>query len=260
MERVDLRGNEVDLRGNARRLGWLIIIAGVTVLGVVGTLSGWGMLVAFLIGLAAAASISLGVYFDSKSRRRSGWVWLVVCIFLPPIGFLLFLVVAVTDRARGCRGLETRWDADRRWYDLTAIALGVAALALVFSPVTVDGGSVTTAGGTSSFSGSCSSALEVVLGQGPYADATAAIPAVVSDLHNAVATRCATAAGRRVAAGFVCLAGALGAVLLATLRPRRLRRRSILNHVSKVNRRAVVAGATAIVGAADKSLPPDGES
>lgn len=125
---------------------------------------------------------------------------------------------------------------------------------------TVDGGSVTTAGGTSSFSGSCSSALEVVLGQGPYADATAAIPAVVSDLHNAVATRCATAAGRRVAAGFVCLAGALGAVLLATLRPRRLRRRSILNHVSKVNRRAVVAGATAIVGAADKSLPPDGES
>lgn len=212
----------------------------VTVLLVVGLTLRRGELVAALVSVAVAVALAALVFEDSSKRGRSGWGWLIACVFLAPVAVPAVLIVAVLDRRRGRRGIEVGWDPAERWYLLAGLGAAVTAAALAFSPVRVPGESVSIPGGGASFSGTCTTALAVSLGGGPYGhlapDLSSGPPAVAA-AQATVADRCSSAAARRVGASALCLGAAL---LITTAGARMARRRG--PHPNGTRTRAALKG------------------
>jgi hypothetical protein len=205
--------------------GIAVLLAGIAMLRAAGDLPGWQV----VAGLVVPVGFFLGVAFliaqDSAERGRSSMAWLLACVFLAPVAIPAYLVVAVFDRLRGRRGIESRWAPAGRWYLLAGVLLAVAAGVLAVSPVNVPGMSVHTRTASGSFSGHCSSALSVSLGAGSYdhfAARSAGAPPALTSAQATVANRCSAAAADRMAASAMCLGGAW---LLALIGENRNRRR-----------------------------------
>jgi hypothetical protein len=98
---------------------------------------------------------------------------------------------------------------------LAGLVLTLAAVGLALSQVQVPGVSVSTPGASGSFSGSCSSALQVSIGTGPYGGPSYSTgePPVLTAARATVAARCSAAATNRMRESAICL----GAALLLTL-------------------------------------------
>lgn len=169
-----------------------------------------------VLTVGCAAAVAVIVYLDSTGRGRYGGRWVLACILIPPLAVPAFLVVAVTDRLRGRRGIETVWAPEQRWWLMAGVVLTIAAAALAVSSVQVRGASVDGQGVSGSFSGACGSALSVVTGTGAYGAATLGPqppPALVA-AQATVSQRCSAAAGRRVGGSALCLGGAFCLALI----------------------------------------------
>lgn len=194
---------------------WLAVLAGIVTLLVTVVLPNWPdwqVVAGFAVLAGCLGAIAVLIYRDSAERGRSGWGWLAACVLAAPVAFPVFAFVAVFDRLRGRRGIESRWAPAGRWYLLAAVALGIAAVVLAASPVKVTAMSVSAPGASGSFDGSCSSALAVSLGGGTYgswphwpADASP----VLATARATETERCSAAAAKRMIASAVCLAGVL---------------------------------------------------
>jgi hypothetical protein len=129
-----------------------------------------------------------------------------------PLAVPAFVVVAVYDRLRGRLGIESRWAPAGRWYLLASVVLAVVAPIPALSQVQVPGMSVSAPGASGTFSGSCSSALSVSLGDGPYGrnqDWSAGAPPVLTAAQATEAGRCSAAAADRMTDSASWLGGAL---------------------------------------------------
>ena len=189
----------------------LAALGAVAVLVAAGALLGWRQVAGFVVpaGLLVAAAVL--IVRDSGERGRSGGGWLAACVMLAPVAVPVFVVVAVVDRLRGRRGIESRWAPAGRWYLLAGVVLAVAAGAVAMSQVRVPGISVSTPTASGSFPGRCSSALAVSLGTGPYGHLRAGptgLPPVLAAAQATEAGRCSAAAGDRMSVSAVCLGGA----------------------------------------------------
>ncbi|MGI8753612.1 MAG: hypothetical protein ACR2MN_15120 [Acidimicrobiales bacterium] len=207
------------------RVGVSLVLSATAIV-VIGVLVGWGAgFAVVVVSVALVAGLASLVFVDSVVRGRSGWRWLLGCALFPPVAIPVFLIVAVLDRSRCRHGIEGGWHPAERWYLLAGLVLAVAAAVLVLSPVHVPGESVSVPGASANFPGSCSSALSVSLGGGPYGYLPPTPSGAASAIDAAQATvayRCSAAGARRVAAGALCLGAAL---LVSTLGAGMARRR-----------------------------------
>jgi hypothetical protein len=94
---------------------------------------------------------------------------------------------------------------------LGGLILAVASAGLAASRVTVQSVSVSSAGASGYCSGSCSSALSVVLGSGTYGHSywPAGAAPVLTSARSTVAGACSAAAASRMLMSAICLGGAL---------------------------------------------------
>jgi hypothetical protein len=188
-----------------------VVLGGVAVLLAAGALPGWRPVAGFVVQAGFVVAVAVLIKRDSGLRGRSGRGWLAACVLLPPVALPVFVVVAVVDRFRGRRGIESRWAPAGRWYLLAGVVLAAAAGAVAVSQVNVPGMSVSTPPASGSFSGSCSSALSVSLGTGTYGRlpaGPAGAPPVLAAARATEAGRCSAAAAERMTASAVLLGGA----------------------------------------------------
>lgn len=179
---------------------------------VAAALLNWRAVAGFVVPAGSLVAMAVLIAWDSVERGRSGWGWLAACVLLAPLALPVFVVVAVFDRLRGRLGIESRWAPAGRWYLLAGVVLAVAAAILAVSQVQVPGVSVSVPGASGSFSGSCSSALSVSLGTGPYSQFPAwpaGAPPVLTAAQATEAGRCSAAAAGRLRTSAICLGGAL---------------------------------------------------
>lgn len=163
---------------------------------------------------------------DSELRGRSGAGWLLACIFLAPLALPAFAFVAIKDRIRGRRGIESYWPAAVRWCYLAAVGLAALAFGLALTQFSAAKPDLSANPSITGFSGSCgASAINLVLGQKPpgvdfFADSQPVANRAELELF---AQRCMAKAGRRIVASEVCLAGGLALALLGGVNQRRRR-------------------------------------
>lgn len=184
------------------------VLCGVAVMLAASAALGWRVVAGFVVPAGFLVAVAVLIVRDSAERGRSGGWWLAACIFLAPVAIAAFVVIAVVDRLRGRRGIESRWAPGGRWYLLAGVVLAVAAGAVAISQVTVPGISVSTPTASGSYSGHCSSALSVSLGTGSYdhlPERFAGAPPVLASAQATVAGRCAAAAADRMTASAACL-------------------------------------------------------
>lgn len=173
----------------------------------------WRDLAEFVVPVGFLVAVGGLIVADSAARGRSGWGWLAVCVLLAPVALPAFMVVAVADRLHGRLGIESRWAPAGRWFLLAGVVLAVVAVVPAVAEMQVPTVSASVPEASGSFPGSCSSALSVSLGGGPYGQAwpTGAPPALAA-ARATMAGRCSAAAADRMTASAMCLGGA---VLLA---------------------------------------------
>jgi hypothetical protein len=166
--------------------------------------------------LASAAGFLVAVAFlivrDSSARGRSGCGWLAACFLLFPLAVPAFLILAAYDRLRGRLGIEARWAPAGRWYLLAALVLAMMGAGFALTQVNVPSISVSAPGTSGRFSGSCSSALQIFLGDGAYSPSgywPPDEPATLSAARARQASRCRTSAEHHMEAAASCLGAAL---------------------------------------------------
>jgi hypothetical protein len=220
--------------GQGHRRAAVLVGAAVVLVGVLMFLvpdsSDWRTAVAIAVVLAFLIGVAALIAQDAAARGRSGWKWLTACALVPPLGLPAFAVVAVYDRLRGRTGIEARWDRAGRWYLLGGLILTVASAGLAVSQVTVQSTSVSAPGVSGYYSGSCSSALSVFLGAGPYSDPpywSADTAPTLAAARSTVAGACSAAATDRMSMSAICLGGALLLALAGTGMNRHQRRRTL---------------------------------
>jgi hypothetical protein len=177
-----------------------------------GTSINWRAVAELVIGLSVAVTTLALVARDSAARGRSPWGWVIACVFLAPLAIPVFLIVAVYDRLRGRVGIESRWAPGGRWLLLSAIALAMTAAVVAGSTVQVPSMSVSVPGSTGYYSGSCGSALSVVLGNGTYAPVSPAAfggSKLLATAQSTVAGDCLAAADDRMTDSAILLGTAL---------------------------------------------------
>ena len=95
------------------------------VTGAAGDLPAWRSVAGFVVPAGFFVAVAFLIAKDSAARGRSGFRWLLACVFLGPLGIFAFVVVAVLDRLAGRRGIESRWTpAGRPYSDLGARSAG----------------------------------------------------------------------------------------------------------------------------------------
>jgi hypothetical protein len=221
----------------SRRGRWLaaaIAAAIVAGLGVV-FVADWRAAVEGVVALGWVVAAVCLIVWDSDARGRSGGWWLFACALLAPIGLPVFVVVGVLDRLRGRLGIEARLAPVARWCLLGVVVLAVPGIVHAESQVRVPGVSVSVPGASGSFSGSCSSALDVFLGNGAYSHSfygpagappvQASTPPVLTNAWATVAGRCSAVAASRMTGSAICMGGALLFALTGWAMNRRRRSR-----------------------------------
>jgi hypothetical protein len=165
-----------------------------------------------VIAVSVAVTMMVLVARDSAARGRSARGWTIACVFLAPVAIPAFLIVAVYDRLRGRLGIESRWAPGGRWLLLSAIALAMTAAVVAGSTVQVPSLSVSAPGTTGFYSGSCGSALSVVLGSGTYGSAAPSSfggSTLLATAESTVAGHCLAAADDRMTDSAILLGAAL---------------------------------------------------
>jgi hypothetical protein len=153
-------------------------------------------------------------------------------VFFAPVAIPLFVVVAVYDRIGGRLGIEASWEPAVRWCLLAGVVLAATSGFLALRTVTVSTSGLPSSSVTvpatsgleppniatsATFTGSrpCgSSALEVTLGGDFYTSLLNDGPPTATPDVQEIVRRCTRAAGRRMVASEISLAGAFTACLM----------------------------------------------
>jgi hypothetical protein len=202
---------------------FVVVLTGTLVYGV---LAGWKHNAEVVLAVIGVVGYVWIIVTDSVLRGRSGAGWLLACIFLAPLALPVFAFVAVRDRLRGRRGIESYWAPGVRWCYLAAVGMAAVALCLALTQFSAAkpylGQNPTITG----FSGSCQApAIDLVLGKRPpgvdfFYDGQ---PAAQRAELDRFAQRCQAKAGRRMVASEVSLAGGLALALIGGINQRRRR-------------------------------------